>query len=147
MNDLPAELFDIVEPVQAVTAGSNNLLVITLAMALVASVLVLTRWWLQNKERWYTLRRLRRLQRDFTAGAMTARTLAYAIAAELCRRLQTHRLRSTQPIAGLNEAQANAWRNFVARLDRLRYQPGRELNPQQVDVLVREAVDWVRRSR
>ncbi len=141
------ELFDIVEPVQAAAQGSHQSLLIATAMLLVSSVWVGLRWWLKNKNRLRTLRQLRRLQRDFAAGRATSRTLAYAIAAELQRCLQTNRVCTARPVAARNDTPRDGWSSFVGQLDTLRYQPGRELDPQHVAALLREAAYWARRSR
>ena len=146
MNELSAELADIVEPLPVVTQGSHAWLVMVIAILLLFSVLVIVRWWLHSKHRRRTLRRLRQLRRDVSSGHMNTRALAYAIAFELRAGLQTHRL-STLPVKIGDESQRNAWHVFVSRLDILRYQPGSELDPTQVDALLREAISWARRSR
>jgi len=147
MNELPAELVDIVEPAQMATQGSQNALVLVAAIVLVISVLAVLRWWLQNKDRRRTLRRLRHLRHEFSAGRVTSRVLAYAIAAELRTRLQTTRLHPAHPIGARDDTQRDAWRDFIARLDTLRYQPGMKLDSAHVDVMVRAAIYWARRSR
>ncbi len=146
MNELSAELADIVEPLPVVTQGSHAWLVIVILIMLIFSVLVIVRWWLRSKHRRRTLRRLRQLRRDVTSGHMNTRALAYAIAFELRTGLQTHRL-GTLPEKTHDESQRNAWLDFVSRLDILRYQPGSELDPMQGDALLREAMAWARRSR
>lgn len=145
MNELSAGLADIVEPAQVVTQGSHASLVMVIAIVLFISVLIV-RWWLLSKDRWRILRRLRRLRHDFTTGLVNTRELAYAVAFELRSGLQIHRLCTTSPVRIGDESQ-RAWCDFVARLDILRYQPGSELDPTQVDALLREAADWARRSR
>lgn len=146
MNELPAELFDIVEPAHAAVQNSHEFLLIGIAIALLISVLAITRWWLQNKDRLRTLRHLRDLRCDFTAGRVTARVLAYAIAAELKSCMQTHRLHANLVLVR-KDMQRDAWRNFIERLDSLRYQPGQELDAAQADAILREAVGWARQSR
>lgn len=141
------ELADIVEPVQAMAPGSQDELIIATVLVLVICGLAMMRWWLQNKQRRRTLRRLRQLRRDVSAGRMTARELAYAIASELRSCLQTYRLPTAYPLLVRNELQHAAWCSFVARLDSLRYQPSSELDPAHVDALLREAAAWARRSR
>ena len=87
------------------------------------------------------------MQRDVNAGRVTARALAYLVAAELQRYLQTHRLQANHPKLIGDDTQSAAWRSFVARLDTLRYQPGNHPEPAQLDALVRDAVSWARRLR
>ena len=146
MNELPAELFDIVEPVHAAAQKSHEFLLIGIALALLISVLAMTRWWLQNKDRLRTLRHLRDLRHDFTAGRVTARVLAYAIAAELKSCMQTHRLHANLVLLVRKDTPRDAWRNFIERLDSLRYQPGQELDPAQAEAILREAAGWARPS-
>ena len=146
MNKLSTELADIVEPLPVVTQGSQVWLVVVISIMLIFSVLVIVRWWLHSKHRRRTLRRLRQLRRNATSGHMNTRALAYAIAFELRTGLHMHRL-GTLPAKIGDESQRNAWHAFVSRLDILRYQPGSELDPTQVDALLREAADWARRSR
>lgn len=146
MNELSAELADIVEPLPVVTQGSHAWLAMVIAILLLISVLVIVRWWLHSKHRRRTLRRLRQLRRDVSSGHMNTRELAYAIAFELRTGLQTHRLGTLPKKKTHDESQRNAWQAFVSRLDILRYQPGGELDPTQGDALLREAIAWARRS-
>ncbi len=146
MNELSAELADIVEPLPVVTQESDAWLVIVMAILLLISVLIIVRWWLHSKHRRRTLRRLRQLRRDVTSGHMNTRALAYAIAFELRTGLQTHRLGRLHEKSH-DESQRNAWQAFVSRLDILRYRSGSELDPTQGDALLREAIAWARRSR
>jgi len=147
MNEFPVELADIVEPVQAATQGSQDWLILVATLVIIISVLAVVYWWLQSTSRRRTLRRLRRLRHDFVAGRVTSRALAYAVALELRSCLQIQRLGTTHPVLARDEPQRSAWHSFVARLDTLRYQPGNELDPAQVDALLREAAGWARRSR
>jgi hypothetical protein len=147
MNELPAELIDIVEPAQMLPQAPQYALVMVAVIAVLGVILGVARWWLKNKNRRRTLRGLRRLQRDFSAGRVTARALAYAVAAELQRYLKTNRLHAHHPRAARDDTQRAAWRSFVARLDTLRYQPGNNPDPAQLDALVRDAASWARRLR
>jgi hypothetical protein len=147
MNELPAELIDIVEPAQMLPQAPQYALVMVAVIAVLGIILGVARWWLKNKNRRRTLRSLRRLQRDVSAGRVTARALAYAVAAELRSYVQTHRLHANYPKVTDNDTQRAAWCSFVARLDTLRYQPGSNPEPAQLDALVRDAADWARRLR
>jgi hypothetical protein len=147
MNELPIELVNIVEPVQVVTQAPHYGLLIMTLVALAIGSLAGVYWWLKNKHRRRTLQRLRRLQRDFRAGRVTAHALAYDVAAALRNYLQSHRLHANQIKEAGNDSQRAAWRSFVARLDTARYQPGHELNPAQVTELLREAAVWARQLR
>lgn len=145
MNELPAELVDIVEPAPAAIQGSQAAQVIVITVVLLIGAFVITRWWLKNQDRRRTLRQLRRLRLDFSAGRVTSRALAYAVASELRNHLQTNRLNLNHPVAARDDTQRAAWHDFITRLDILRYQPDNALNPAQIDAVVREAADWARR--
>lgn len=140
------EFADIVEPVQIAAQTSQYGFSIVTGLVLAIGALAVMRWWLRSKPRRHTLRRLRQLRRDVGAGRMTPRELGYAIASELRDCLQTHRLRTVYPLAVDEELRHADWRNFVACLDSLRYQPGSELDPAQADALLREAAAWARRA-
>lgn len=147
MNELPVELADIVEPVQVVTHVPHYGLLILTVAALAISSLAGVYWWLKNKHRRRTLQCLRRLQREFRAGHVTAHALTYSVAAILRSYLQSHRLHANQIKASGNDIQRAAWRSFVVRLDTVRYQPSHELSQAQVAELLREATDWARQLR
>jgi len=147
MSELPAELVDIVEPAQVATQASPVWLIIVIAIVLLVSVLAVMRWWLHGKARRRTLRRLRQFRVEFATGRVSPRALAYAVAVELRTCLQTHRVSTNPPATVRSDAQRTAWCSFVARLDLLRYQPGSDLEPEQVSALLRDAAHWVRRAR
>lgn len=142
MNELAAEIVDIVEPVHIIAQGAAVWLWVLIALLGVVSALAVTAWWFKNRDRLRSLRRLRQLRREFSSGQMTTHTLAYRLAAELCKRFAIHRLSSIQPVSLRATQQRDNWCAFVAQLDRLRYQAGCELDPLQADALLRDAYDW-----
>ncbi len=147
MNELPVELADIVEPVQILSQNSQHPGLLMIALGLGIAVLAALYWWLRNKRRWRTLRRLRQLRHACIAGRMSARELAYAVALELRGGLRIHRLQNIHPLLQADDRRCADWHSFIARLDTLRYQPGGESRPAQVDAMLREAAYWARRLR
>lgn len=145
MNDLPVELADIVEPAQVLSQSSQHGDMLAIALALIISVLAALYWWLRNKRRWRALRRLRQLRHACIAGRISSRQLAYAVALELRNGLQIHRLCKIHPVLAPDDRRCAAWHSFIERLDTLRYRPGSELDPVQIDMILREAAHWARR--
>ena len=147
MNELPVELADIVEPAQVLSQSSQHGGMLVIALASIIGVLAALYWWLRNQRRRRMLRRLRQLRHACITGRMSPRELAYAVALELRRGLQTHRLQKTHPLLQADASRCVDWHNFVTRLDILRYQPGGDSGPGQIDALLREAAHWARRLR
>ena len=56
MNELPAELIDIVEPAQMLPQAQYYTLVIIAAITALVVILAVVRWWLKNRNRRCTLR-------------------------------------------------------------------------------------------
>lgn len=113
-----ATFYDIIVPAAPMVASPPPSLPIV-AIALAVTVLVflaaalLRRWWL--------LRGLQRLTRQWRANYYDDREIVYLLAAELRAKLELRRI-SAEPPAGLRTDAQARWAVFVRQLDRARYQ-------------------------
>lgn len=137
------ELVDIIEPVAPIAASSANVPWIVPVIVAVAALVILAVGWHAATPRARALRRMRRLRREVARGGIGARELAYRVAAELQGGLRTPRLRTDAPPSE-DAAQQKAWRELIARLDTLRYQPGARLDATQLERLLRDSARWLR---
>ncbi len=140
------ELADIIDPTSPITAADTSVawsMALVVLIALIAAVVV---WWRRNAARRRALRRVRQLRIDVAHGRISARELAYRVAAELRSGLRTPRLRATDAPA-VDSARQQSWRELVAHLDVLRYQSGAQLDAAQLNRLLRDSAHWLRRAR
>lgn len=137
------ELADIIEPVApaAAVTGSYAPWIAAAIVAVVVPVMLAV-WWRARTPRARARRHLRRLRREVARG-IGARELAYRVAAELQVGLEVRRLQTERPPPHA-AAHQPAWREFVTRLDTLRYQPAAQLDAAERDALVRDGARWLR---
>lgn len=141
------ELVDIIDPAPPAAAASTSITWFVACAVLLALLVAIAMWWRHNAARRRAMRRVRRLRREVARGGISAREIAYRVAADLRVGLRTPRLRAgAAPVADSPKDQ-QAWRELVARLDKLRYQPGAQLDATQIDLLLRDGASWLRRMR
>lgn len=127
MNESITSLADIIEPATPVITESSPSLWITgvaLAMVMIAAVYV----WFHSRAHRRTRAHLRDLQKQYVAGDLTQRELAYRLAAHLRDIYGKHRLAVDSAPATATPEQRAAWQSVLNQLDALRYQAHHELD-------------------
>lgn len=116
--EAPATFYDIVAPAAPIAAPppqSDPIVAIVLGVTVLVflAAVLLRRWWL--------LRGLQRLARQWRANYYDDREIVYLLAAELRSKLKLRRI-SAEPQPGLRTDAQARWAAFVRQLDRARYQ-------------------------
>lgn len=147
MNEIAIELADIIDPAPAAAAAGPGITWLVACVMLLALAFACAVWWRRTSTRRRALRRMRRLRRDVARGGIGARDLAYRVAGELQASMRTARLRASAAPGAESAARQREWREFVARLDALRYRPGAQLDTAQLRRLLHDGTHWLRRAR
>lgn len=118
--EAPATFYDIVTPAAPIVPPppeSASLLWIVVAGAVLAlaGLVLLRRWWL--------LRGLRQLARQWRSRCYDDRETVFLLAAELRAKFKLRQI-TVQPPAVIRASGHARWRIFVQQLDALRYQAG-----------------------
>lgn len=115
----------------------------TLALALLALVVILVLWW--SLRRWLRLRALKHLLRDWQHNVYDNRDAVFLLAAELRHKQMAKRLTPDSALWSSARQQAQ-WDAFVDRLDRIRYRTG-ALASNEVRELFMQTRYWLLQSR
>lgn len=136
MPETPALPYDILPPPTPAPLPADHtwLIMGAVAAALLALTLLLHRFWRRRHCR-RAQGALRKAEAAYRAGALDARQAAFAIARALMDGWQLHHLRAGQDAP-------TEWRDFLARLDTLRYTP----DDAEVAPLFGQAHRWLRRA-
>lgn len=136
MADIPALPFDIIEPAMPPAPPPDySWAMLIAALALLALLAWAGVHWARTRRRRLGRRRLKQAQQAFSAGQLSAREAAFAVADALRTGLGLQRITA----AASRDAR---WHAFVQRLDRLRYDAAAD--PSELGPLFAEAASWLR---